>query len=385
MLRYLSAGESHGPGLTLIIEHLPARLRVDVSRINLELARRQAGYGRGARMQIEKDQAQILGGLRDGLTLGSPLALFIHNRDWENWQQEMDPQQVTLRNPVTNPRPGHADLPGAFKYHHLEDVRNVFERASARETATRVAAGAVARVLLEEFGVQVMSHVLAVGSVWARRVESTREELQARADASPLRCLDAEAEEDMKQAIDAARSEGDSLGGVFEVMAFGLPWGLGSHVHWDRKIDGRLAQAVMSVQGIKAVEIGEGFAGCSWPGSRFHDGLELDEKGNLRWQSNHAGGVLGGITTSAPLVVRAGMKPIPTVTVPLPSVDLASMEPTRGSAQRTDSCAVPAASVVGEAVVAWELAVSLLEKFGGDYLEETRRNFQGYLDDLPGG
>ncbi|MFY9603405.1 MAG: chorismate synthase [bacterium] len=381
MLRYLSAGESHGRCLTAIIEGLPAGLPLDLAQIDGELARRQRGYGRGPRMELERDRVQVLAGLRDGKTLGSPLALLIENRDWTNWEKVMDPVSVSAGEVLTNPRPGHADLPGVIKYRQ-QDVRNILERASARETAMRVAVGAVAKALLAHFQVQVVSHVVAIGDVTAAAVMAPHGDLSLLADESPVRCLDPEAERAMVAAIKAAQKEGDSLGGVFEVIALGVPWGLGSHVHWDRKLDGRLAQAIVSIQGVKGVEFGAGFAGCQLPGSSFHDEIVYDPKRGYTFTSNNAGGIQGGMSATAPIVIRGAMKPIPTLAKPLQSVDIKTKEPTPASVQRTDSCAVPAASIVAEAAVAWELAVAFLEKFGGDSLAEIKDNYNQYLKNL---
>ncbi|MGI6574566.1 MAG: chorismate synthase [bacterium] len=378
-LRYLSGGESHGKCLIAIIEGLPANLTLDITAINGELARRQAGYGRGPRMKLEKDQVQILTGLRNGITLGSPLTLLIANKDWPNWQQVMNPVGENKGEPITNPRPGHADLPGALKYRQ-SDMRNIFERASARETAIRVAVGAVAKQLLRVFGVQIVSHVVAIGSVTAREKHIPVEDIEAIAAASPVRCLDPEATQAMVAKITATQEEGDSLGGIFEVQVHNLPWGLGSHVHWDRKLDGRLAQAVVSIQGVKGVEFGAGFASASMSGSKFHDQIIYDGKFSLG--SNNAGGVLGGISTSAPIVIRAAMKPIPTLVKPLLSVDFITKEPCNACVQRTDACAVPAASIVAEAAIAWELAVAFLEKFGGDSKQEIINNYKSFCESL---
>ncbi len=384
--RFTTAGESHGPALTSIVEGVPAGLSVSAEAIDVELRRRQGGYGRGGRMRIESDRAQILSGVRHGEALGSPISLLIRNRDWENWTVAMSsaavepaPDEETMRR-VYLPRPGHADLVGVQKYHR-SDARDILERASARETAARVAAGALAKRLLEELGIRVGSHVTLLGGVEARRPEALPEELNAAADASPVRCLDPEAEGDMIDRIDQAKRNGDTLGGVFEVVARGLPPGLGSHVSWDRKLDGRLAGAVMSIQAIKGVEIGAGFAAGALPGSEVHDEIVREGDGFGRG-SNNAGGLEGGMTTGQPLVVRAAMKPISTLMRPLGTVDLRTGGPGEAVRERSDVCALPAAGVVGEAMVAIVLAEAVLEKFGGDSLLELRRNRNGYLEQL---
>ncbi len=363
MLHFLTAGESHGPCLLAIIEGLPAGLPVDGEAINADLRRRQAGYGRGGRMQIERDRAEVLGGVWRGRTTGAPLALRIENRDWANWRDRDLP-------PLTVPRPGHADYAGMIKY-GLDDARPVAERASARETAARVAVGAVARQLLGEFGIGVGSFVVEIGGVVAEMPDVPDDELWARAEASDVRCPDPAASARMRAAVDAARAGGDSLGGVFVVTATGAPPGLGSHVHWDRRLDGRLAQAVMSIPAIKGVEIGPALANARRPGTQVHDEI-FPEDGRLVRRTNRAGGIEGGMTNGQPVVVRAAMKPIPTTVTPLRSVDLATGEPAATQYQRSDVCAVPAAAVVGEAMVAWVLAGALLEKLGGDSLAEMR-------------
>jgi len=380
MLRYLTAGESHGPALLTIIEGLPANLELDTAVVDRELVRRQGGFGRGGRMRIEQDRAVFLSGLRFGRTLGSPLAIQITNRDHANWLSQMathgtPPEELAV---VRLPRPGHADLAGALKY-NLKDLRDVLERASARETAARVAVGAVAKQLLAAFEVRVASQVLAIGDVEGQGASpADLVALSAEVDASPVRCLDNAAAEAMQSLIEKKRAEGDSLGGVFEVAVTGVPAGLGSHVHWDRKLDGRLAAALMSVQAIKGVEVGGGFALARLPGSRVHDEIAyLDGRGYFR-RSNRAGGIEGGITNGEPLVVRAAMKPIPTLMTPLASVEIDSRRPGRAAVERSDVCAVPAASIVGEAVVAWEVACALQEKLGGDSLEEMLEHWSAY-------
>jgi chorismate synthase len=368
MLRFLTAGESHGPCLTAIVEGLPAGLAVDVEAINRDLARRQGGYGRGGRMQIEKDRVEVLGGVIAGWTTGAPVSLCIENRDWANWRDQWDAGNLP---PLTVPRPGHADYAGMVKY-GLDDARPVLERASARETAARVAVGALAKLLLAACGVTVGSYVVEIGGVVAAAPDLPPEELWALAEASDVRCPDEEAAAHMRAAIDAARQAGDSLGGVFVVAATGVPVGLGSHVQWDRRIDARLAAAVMSIQAIKGMEIGPAFENAQRPGTQVHDELYPDGVGGVTRRTNRAGGIEGGMSNGQPIVVRAAMKPIPTTLTPLRSVDLATGAPAATQYQRSDVCAVPAASIVGEAMVAWVLADALLEKFGGDSLVEIQ-------------
>lgn len=384
MLRYLTAGESHGPMLTAILEGIPANLPVTVQEITDDLVRRQQGYGRGGRMRIEQDEANIVGGVRHGLTLGGPIAILIANRDWNNWELTMgaaatgpegDPKE-----PVTRPRPGHADLTGALKYGQ-QDIRNVLERASARETAARVAVGAVCRRLLRLFGVEIFSHVVGIGPVAAKTDSLSFAEIRERAEGSPVRCADQQAADEMMRAIDEAKSRGTSLGGVFEVIALNLPVGLGSHVHWDGKLDGRLAQAVMSIQAIKGVEIGLGFEGARRCGFDAHDEI-FYEDGRFTRRTNRAGGLEGGMTNGEPILIRGAMKPIATQYAPMASVDIRTKEPFRATVERSDICAVPAAGVVGEAVVGFEIARAFREKFGGDSLEEMTRNYQGYVESI---
>jgi chorismate synthase len=390
-LTFHTAGESHGRALTAVIEGVPAGLELDVQRdVDPELARRQGGYGRGRRMQIESDRVELLSGVRLGETIGSPISMVIWNRDWENWTtamaHEAPPEDVNPKalRPHYLPRPGHADLVGAFKYDR-RDVRDVLERASARETAARVACGAVAKRLLRELGVEIGSHVVSIGPVEAR-VGPVPEDVNAAVDESPVRCLDEEAAMRMMEAIDGARERGDTLGGVFEVIATGVPVGLGSYVSWDRKLDGRLAQAVASIQAVKGVEIGLGFEGSIRPGSGVHDPIVRDDDlargGGLGRSSNRAGGLEGGVTTGQPLVVRGAMKPISTLRKRLPSVDLRDGTAADAAVERSDICAVPAAGVVGEAMVALVLADAVLEKFGGDSVGEIRRNLEGYVSHL---
>lgn len=383
MLRFLTAGESHGPCLLAIVEGLPAGLEIDVEAINRDLARRQGGYGRGGRMQIEQDRVEILGGViplagsgpHPCRTTGAPLALRLENRDWANWRDRWAAGDLPR---LSVPRPGHADYAGMVKY-GLDDARPVLERASARETAARVAVGALLKQLLAVFGVTVGSYVVEIGGVVAVIPDLPLSELWERAEASDVRCPDEEAAARMREAIDAARQVGDSLGGVFVVAATGVPVGLGSHVHWDRRLDARLAAAVMSIPAIKGVEIGPAFENARRPGTQVHDEFErVSESANRRIPnvvrtSNRAGGIEGGMTNGMPIVVRAAMKPIPTTLAPLRSVDLATGEPAATQYQRSDVCAVPAASIVGEAMVAWVLADALLEKRGGDSLKEMVR------------
>lgn len=381
MLRYLTAGESHGPVLTTIVEGLPAGLPIEAAYIDEHLARRQQGYGRGKRMAIEQDRVRILSGVRGGRTLGSPVSLQIENRDWENWSATMapGPEAQTGDRVVTRPRPGHADLAGVFKYGH-RDVRNVLERASARETAARVAAGSLARRLLEELGVEILGMVVRIGQVAAEIPDLPRETLRARLAESRVKCPDAVASLRMVEQIDRRRDEGDSLGGVFEIRAYGVPPGLGSYAHWDRRLDGRLAGALMSIQAIKGVEIGLGFQGAALPGSDVQDEIFHTPESGFYRPSNRAGGIEGGVSNGEPVVVRAAMKPIPTLHRPLKSVDLISRQPSAAAFERSDICAVPAACVIGEAVVAFELARAALEKFGGDSLDELLDNHRRYLE-----
>lgn len=381
VLRCLTAGESHGQELTGIIEGLPAGVPLTEDYINTQLARRQGGYGRGGRMQIEKDRARITAGVRGGLTTGAPVCLIIANLDWENWSEIMSPEAAarTDQRVVTKPRPGHADLPGAIKYNH-HDIRNILERASARETAARVAVGTTGRALAEQFGIRLAAHVTAIGGISSAAGHLPPGEILARSAESELMCADPQAEELMKQEIDRARQEGDSLGGVFEIIVSGVPVGLGSHVQYDRRLDGRIAQALMSIQAIKGVEIGIGFKAGELPGSLVHDELFYDSGRGFYRKTNRAGGIEGGLTNGENLVLRAVMKPIPTLYKPLQSVDLLTKEPYEASVERSDVCAVPAAAVVGEAVVAFEIARALIEKFGGDSLKEMKRNYDSYME-----
>jgi chorismate synthase len=379
MLRYLTAGESHGELLMGIIEGVPSGLLIRVTDIDRDLARRQGGYGRGNRMKIEKDTVKIYTGVRWGKTIGSPIGLMVRNKDWENWRDKMSPDPMFLNSAdqVTRPRPGHADLAGALKY-GCKDIRSILERSSARETAMRVAVGAVAKRLLEEFGIEVMSHVLSIGNVYARVPKASVHEIKKKAAASELRCTDPEAEKRMMRKIDEARAAGDTLGGVFEVVITGAPVGIGSHVHWDRKLNTRLAAALMSIQAIKGVEIGAGFGAANKPGSQVHDEIYWNKKQGFYRKTNMAGGIEGGISNGETITMRAAMKPIPTLSKPLRSVDMVSKNPFKATVERADTCAVPAAGVVAEAVTAFEIASAMIEKFGGDNIDEMKRNFLGY-------
>lgn len=381
MLRYLTAGESHGPALLTIVEGIPAGLWLTADYIDRQLVRRQGGYGRSGRQRIEEDRVEILSGVRGGYTLGSPIALKITNRDWANWREIMGPEPETRvdERVITRPRPGHADLAGMLKYGH-RDLRNVLERASARETAARVAAGTVARRLLEELGIEVAGQVLRIGPVEVAPLEAPPEEIRGRVEKSPVYCADKAGSEAMVAAIDRAREEGDSLGGVFEVRVYGVPPGLGSYVHWDRRLDGRLAQAVMSIQAIKGVEIGIGFRAAALPGSAVQDEIFYAPGRGFYREKNNAGGLEGGVTNGEPIVIRAAMKPIPTLRRPLRSVDIFTKEPVEAAYERSDICAVPAACVIAEAVVAWEVARACLEKFGGDSLAEVKEHLARYKE-----
>jgi chorismate synthase len=377
-LRFTTAGESHGPGLTAVVEGLPAGLELRPDDLNRDLGRRQLGHGRGGRMKIERDRAEVTAGLRHGRTLGSPVALWIENRDFQNWEERMNPWPVEGEvDEVHLPRPGHADLAGIQKF-GFTDVRNVLERASARETAARVAAGAMAKAMLSEFGVRVHSHVLRIGSVTApERHDLGPGDFDA-VDASPVRCLDAAASEAMVAEIDAARKANESLGGTYQVIAFGVIPGLGSHVSWEERLDGRLAQAIMSIQAMKGVGIGDGFDLAGRVGSQAHDEIFWTRERGFHRETNRAGGLEGGMTTGSPLVVRGAMKPLPTLTKPLRSVDVATKEPAQALRERTDSCTVPAAAVVAEAMVALVLGAAYREKLGGDHLNDMRAALRAY-------
>jgi chorismate synthase len=379
-LRMITAGESHGPGLTCIVEGLPAGLALQRERIDADLARRQLGHGRGGRMKIETDKADLAGGVRHGRTLGGPIALQVANRDYANWEERMNPWPVEEEVPEVHlPRPGHADLVGTWKY-GLSDVRDILERASARETAARVAGGAVCRAFLSALGVEVRSHVVQIASVKApaREREQLRLEDFEAVDQSPVRCLDAEAGTAMVTEIDALRKANESLGGVFEVQAFGLTPGLGSHVSWEERLDGRVAMAICSIQAVKGVSIGDGFEIAGRPGSQAHDEIFYSEMQGFHRSTNRSGGLEGGMTTGLPLVVRAAMKPLPTLTKPLRSVDTVSHEPAQALRERTDSCTVPAAGVVGEAMLCFVLADAYRRKFGGDHIDDVKQALAAY-------
>jgi chorismate synthase len=383
--RFLTAGESHGEALTAVVDGVPAGLALAASDLDRDLARRQRGYGRGGRMKIERDRAHITSGVRWGRTLGSPITLTIANRDWENWQETMSVAPVAedvAAKLVTRPRPGHADLAGAMKYGH-RDVRNVLERSSARETTARVAVAGIAKRLLAEFGMTVQSHVTEIGGARiAPDLALPWEEIERRAEASEVRCADPDAERRIIEAIDAAKLKGDTLGGVFEVVVLGCPVGLGSYTQWDRRLDGRIAQALASIQAIKGCEVGLGFETARRPGSAVHDEILFDRAAGFTRTTNNAGGLEGGVTNGQPLVVRAAMKPLSTLRRPLRSVDLATKEAVEAVVERSDVCAVPAAGIVGEAMVAIVLADAFLEKFGGDSVDEIRRNYSGYQESL---
>jgi chorismate synthase len=406
-IRFLTAGESHGKGLMAIVEGMVADLPLEEGYVNKDLKRRQQGYGRGARMKIEEDKAKIVAGVRYGRTMGSPIALFITNRDWQNWREQLSIAPVEKEaEPVTCPRPGHADLAGVSKY-GLTDIRPIMERASARETAARVAVGAVARRFLEELGIAVYSHTIAIGRVNCPSFVSCHSEGEKRpknlaqdklraesrldwqqVEASPVRCANAKLEKAMMAAIDEAKASGDTLGGIFEVIATGVPIGLGSHVNWDRRLSGRIAQAIMSINAVKGVEIGAGFGVAGLTGSQTHDAIQpsLGSKANqsLPWRraTNRAGGIEGGISNGEDIVVRAAIKPIATLASPLPSIDLRSGEVGKAHYERSDICVVPAAGVIAEAMLAIVLADACLEKFGGDNLKETLANYHNYLRNI---
>jgi len=378
-LRMITAGESHGPGLTCVLEGLPAGLELDREAINRDMARRQLGHGRGGRMKIEQDTAEPTAGVRHGRTLGSPVALSVVNRDYANWEERMNPWPVDAPlEEVHLPRPGHADLAGLLKY-GFTDVRDVLERASARETAARVAGGALCKAFLRALGVEVVSHVRQIGSVCAPDYpEALALEAFAEVDGSPVRCLDAGASRAMVEHIDAQRKANESLGGVFEVRAYGLLSGLGSHVSWEERLDGRLAGAICSIQAVKGVNLGEGFALAGKPGSLAHDEIFHTPQRGFHRETNRAGGLEGGMTNGETLIVGAAMKPLPTLTKPLRSVDVATLEPGQALRERTDSCTVPAAGVVGEAMVAFVLADAYRRKFGGDHIEDVRGAIAAY-------
>jgi chorismate synthase len=380
-LRLITAGESHGPGLTCLVEGLPAGLRLDAEEINGDMARRQLGHGRGGRMKIERDAAEVTAGVRHGRTLGGPIALQVRNRDYANWEERMNPWPVEEEiAEVHLPRPGHADLVGTQKYKH-SDVRNILERASARETAARVAGGALCKAFLRALGVEVRSHVVQIASVRAPERERSLELADfAAVDSSPVRCLDEQASREMVREIDELRKANESLGGVFEVQAFGLVPGLGSHVSWEERLDGRLAQAICSIQAMKGVSIGDAFTVAGLPGSAAHDEIFYSSERGYYRESNHAGGLEGGMTNGLPLIVRGAMKPLPTLTKPLRSVDTETHEAAQALRERTDSCTVPAAGVVGEAMVAFVLAAAYRSKFGGDHIDDVLEAVSAYRE-----
>jgi chorismate synthase len=394
-LRFLTAGESHGKALVAIVEGLPAGLPVTAEWVDRDLARRMMGYGRGARMKIERDRIEWLSGIRTGETLGTPVAMLIHNRDWSNWEDVMAAEGTPgdlRRRRVTRPRPGHADLVGVLKYDR-QDARDILERASARETAARVAAGALARRLLDEFGIEVGSHVVSLGGIFVPPVDPLPVPLNEAADRSEIRVVDRVVEAEIIRRIDQAKKDGDTLGGEVEVVIRGLPTGLGSHVHWDRKLDARLAGALMSIPAVKAVEIGLGFEAARRPGSAVHDPIDAEAtpgqpapdpalRGGYSRRSNNAGGLEGGMTTGEPLVIRVGMKPISTLMSPLPTIDITTGLPAKAQSERSDVTAVPAMGVIAEALSALVLAEAMIEKFGGDSLREMRHNYHGYLTEI---
>lgn len=388
MFRFTTAGESHGRALVAVVEGLPAGLPINIDQINHELWRRQQGYGRGARMKIEQDRVEILSGVRHGLALGSPLALMIENKDWANWQEIMSVEERELppdkSRRVKRPRPGHADLAGGLKY-DARDLRDVLERASARETAARVACGAIARQLLAQFGIEIRSHVIQLGGIPEEPLELTFDQIAAIPDDSPLNCADGPAQQQMIELIDQKKGEGDTLGGIFEVVARKVPPGLGSHTSWDQKLDGRLAQAIMSIHAVKAVAIGAGIEASSLPGSEVHDEISYNEdtKEFIR-ATNRAGGLEGGVTNGEEIRVRGHLKPISTLRRALRSIDIDSKQEEKAAFERSDITVVPAAGVIGEAMVALTLAPAMREKFGGDSLGEMKRNFDGYREQLRG-
>lgn len=387
-MRYLTAGESHGPQLTTIIEGLPAGMPITNEDINKDLGRRQKGHGRGRRMQIEKDQAFISSGIRHGYTLGSPVALVVENDDWKHWTKIMGSEGLSeeeaeeIKRKITRPRPGHADLNGGIKYGH-RDLRNVLERSSARETTVRVAAGAVAKKLLALLGIEVASHVLEIGGIKAEPPQyDTIQQLQQVTEESAVRCFDKNVEQQMKDAIDDAKQKGDSIGGVVEVIVEGMPVGVGSYVHYDRKLDAKLAAAIVSINAFKGVEIGIGFEAAHRFGSDVHDEIVWDKDKGYHRKTNRLGGFEGGMTTGMPIVVRGVMKPIPTLYKPLKSVDIDTKEVFEASVERSDSCAVPAAAVVAEAVVAWELATAIVEQFPSDRFDELAKYINSYREEV---
>jgi chorismate synthase len=379
-LRMITAGESHGPGLTTIVEGLPAGLALDREALDRDMARRQLGHGRGGRMKIEKDTVEVTSGVRHGRTLGGPIALRVANRDYANWEERMNPWPVEAEVPEVHlPRPGHADLVGTWKY-RLTDVRNVLERASARETAARVAGGTLAKAFLRTLGVEVASHVVQIGPVRAELPDDLSLAAFERVDEDPVRCLDPRASAAMVEHINVQRKANESIGGVFEVRVFGLVPGLGSHVSWEERLDGRLAGALASIQAVKGVGLGEGFDLAGKPGSHAHDEIFYDEDRGFHRETNHSGGLEGGMTTGEPLVARVALKPIPTLTKPLRSVDIDTLEPAQALRERTDSCVVPAGGVVGEAMVAHVLASAYRDKFGGDHIDDVLEAVERYQE-----
>ncbi len=385
MMRFLTAGESHGPQLVAVVEGMPAGFDLDPAKINHELARRQKGYGRGGRMAIERDEARIVSGVRFGQSMGSPITMMVENLDYKNWLKRMsiDPRDRDEGRPVTRPRPGHADLAGVLKY-NLDDIRNVLERASARETTARVAIGGLARQVIEPFGIDVLGYVVSIGRIKAKTpAPMALADLRRITEESQVRVADAQAERAIIDEIDACKKTGDTLGGVVEVAATGLPVGLGSHVHWDRKLDGRLAYALLSLQAAKGVELGMGFEAAAVRGSHLHDEIGYDAAArHFTRLSNNSGGTEGGMSTGEPLRVRVAFKPLSTLMQPLHSVDIKTKAEAVGAIERSDVCAIPAAAVIAEAVVAFELANAFLEKFGGDSCAEIKRNYQGYLEQV---
>lgn len=389
MLRFTTAGESHGQALLCILEGIPAGLGLGTSDIDAELKRRQQGYGRGRRMKIESDAVELVSGVRAGETIGSPIGMLIRNADWKNWQEIMDPAvrdgDPDRKRSVTRPRPGHADLSGMLKYDR-GDARDILERASARETTARTAAGAVCRKFVGEFGVAIGSHVISLGGVEAKPAQIDARDINRKADASPLRTLDSDAEAEMIRRIDAAKSAGNTLGGICEVICDGVPVGLGSHVSWKKKLDGRLARALMSIHAVKGVEFGLGFAGARLQGSEAHDEIDAAPEraiaGGVKRRTNRAGGLEGGVTNGEPIVAKVAMKPISTLMTPLSTVEMTTREGATAVAERSDVTAVPAMGVIAEAMVAFVIADAFLEKFGGDSLAETKRNYDGYLEYL---
>ncbi len=385
-LRYLTAGESHGQAIAAILEGIPSGLEVRADRIDHELARRQKGYGRGKRMEIENDHIKILSGIRWGRTTGSPICLIIENRDWDNWKDTMSPsfEEVKPYSRMTRPRPGHADLTGFIKY-RLEDIRDVIERASARETAQRVAVGAICKIFLEEFGVKIISHVIQIGDIKAEEIPKDPSVIWKKAEISPVRCADEKAEKKMIERIDKAKESGDSLGGVYEIVGTGVPIGLGSYVSSEKRLDGRLAKAVMSIPAIKGVQIGLGFDSAFLPGSRVHDEIFYEPERGFFRKTNNAGGLEGGMSNGEPILIQAVMKPIPTLYNPLRSVDILTKKPFEASVERSDICAVPSASVVGESVTAFEIAQAFLERYAGDSINQLKSSWkedQNYLKTL---